>query len=480
MRNEAKKKWIGMSLAVILALSLSGCKESPEEEIVAGKEAERFEQLLQETGASAQQDAEESGENGFREFRHEAKFSGSDGKVTVEVDAAVKEWAGAKPVYRVAPHWVETKDLQNWAEVFFEGNTVYDKRLEKSRSEIEKEILRLKREMDEESLQEEYGADPEILEHAAEFYREQIALYEDLYETAPETVERRETSWEYRPSAYYSMEQGLVPTEEEIALDKTMKLKVEADVDGNTYEIWSSNRREDDFMRQNIWFVTPHEIYDWEKLSDSEESAVELVQGILDRLGMSTWKVHSCTPVELENHEAYYHILCQNSYSGMPVAVLPQLESIGGEEYAARYYYESLEFNVSNGKICFAALESPMDLTAVETENASVLSFEEIMERFQQQMEVQYTEAYLADGEEPEAGKSYLIRVNRIEQELIRIKIPDNEKEFYLVPAWNFYGTVNGQEAEREGGEGGATGSELPLLTLKAVYGTVINTGLGY
>ena len=135
---------------------------------------------------------------------------------------------------------------------------------------------------------------------------------------------------------------------------------------------------------------------------------------------------------------------------------------------------------MSNGKICFAALESPMDLTAVETENASVLSFEEIMERFQQQMEVQYTEAYLAGGEEPEAEKSYLIRVNRIEQELVRIKIPDNEKEFYLVPAWNFYGTVNGQEAEREGGEGGITAFETPLLTLNAVDGTVINTDLGY
>ena len=44
------------------------------------------------------------------------------------------------------------------------------------------------------------------------------------------------------------------------------------------------------------------------------------------------------------------------------------------------------------------------------------------MKRFQTQMEVQYTE-----------------------------KNVRREKEFYLVSAWNFYGTIKGQEAERRG-----------------------------
>ena len=56
----------------------------------------------------------------------------------------------------------------------------------------------------------------------------------------------------------------------------------------------------------------------------------------------------------------------QNSYNGIPVTVLPQMESIGRKEYAAKYFYESLEFDVSNGRIGFAAWESPMDQITVE------------------------------------------------------------------------------------------------------------------
>ena len=85
---------------------------------------------------------------------------------------------------------------------------------------------------------------------------------------------------------------------------------------------------------------------------------------------------------------------------------------------------------------------------------------------------------HICEGELSEnENRRYLIQVNRIEQELVRIKVPDNEKEFYLVPAWNFYGTINGQEAEEEGG---ITSLDSPLLTLNAVDGTVINTYLGY
>ena len=464
----------------VLIFSLIGCQANPEDNIVAGKDAEKFESLLQETESG--EPTEQSMKECVNEFPYEMEFSGSTGLIMVKVNATVKAWNGSLPVYRVAPHIIGQEEVQKWADVFFEGKPAYDKKIEMSKTEIENKILQLKQEMDEESLQEEYGADPEMLKYAKEYYQEQLTLYEELYETAPETVERKETNWEFHPSAYYDRAISLSPnSEEEQRLDKTQKLKIEADIGNSTFEIWATNRQADDFMRQSVWFTMPNDNYEWEHLSGSEESAKELVRETLEELGLSSWKVYSCTPVELENHVAYYHILCQNSYNGIPVTVLPQMESIGGEEYAAKYYYESLEFDVSNGRIGFAAWESPMDQIAVENKNVSTLSFEEIMKRFQTQMEVQYTQNNVRGEKEPGAGNDkYFIRVNQIEQELVRINIPDNEKEFYLVPAWNFYGTINGQEAEREGGEGGITAFESPLLTLNAVDGTVINTDLGY
>ena len=481
MRNgDSSIKIYFLLVITILIFSLTGCQSNPRDEIVVGKDAEKFESLLQ--AAEATDPVDSSSGNCVNEFPYELEFTGSTGVVTVKVDAKVKEWDGNLPVYRVAPHIIGKEEAQKWAGIFFEGETAYDKKIELSKAEIEDKILQIKQEMDEESLQKEYGADPDMLKYAKEYYQEQLELYEELYKTAPDTVERKQTNWEFHPSAYYDAEFGLSPnSEEEQSLDKTQTLKIEADIDNSTYQIWANNRQADDFMWQNVWFTTPYETYEWEHLSEGEENAKTLVQDTLKELGLDTWKVYSCTPVELENHVAYYHVLCQNSYGGIPIAVLPQLETIKGDEYAAKYYYESLEFDVSNGRIRFALWESPMDQIAVENENVSTLSFEEIMKRFQTQMEVQYTENNVRGGDEPETeNDKYFIQVNRIEQELVRIKIPDNEKEFYLVPAWNFYGTINGQEAEREGGEGGITDLGSPLLTLNAVDGTVINTDLGY
>lgn len=477
MRSDNSFKLYSILMIPILTLLLTGCQANPEDEIVAGKDAKKFEAILQATEAI--NSTELSTDVSVNEFPYKMEFKGNTGAITVKVNADVKAWTGNLPVYRVAPHIISQEDVQKWAEIFFEGNPAYDKRGEMSKTEIENYILQLRSEMNDESLQAEYGEDPEILNAAKEYYLEQLALYEELYKTAPVTVERKETSWEFHPSTYYDTKIDLsLNSEEEQELDKTQKLKIEADIGNSIYEIWATNRQADDFMRQSIWFTIPDENYEWEYLSYSEESAKVLVQDTLEALGMNNWKIYSCTPIELENHVAYYHILCQNSYDGFPVTVLPQLENIGGEEYAARYYYESLEFDVSNGKIGFVAWESPMDQIAIENQNVSTLSFEEIMKRFQTQMEVQYTENNIGEGELPEnENRRYLIQVNRIEQELVRIKVPDNEKEFYLVPAWNFYGTINGQEAEEEGG---ITSLDSPLLTLNAVDGTVINTYLGY
>lgn len=119
-----------------------------------------------------------------------------------------------------------------------------------------------------------------------------------------------------------------------------------------------------------------------------------------------------------------------------------QLGNIKGDEnYAALYYYESLSITVSNNRICSLEWMSPMDVVAVENKNVSCLSFEEIMELFKKQMQIEATAGNMANEEQSDV-KMIEAKVDKIEFGLVRIRIPDNEREFYLVPAWTFTGEI--------------------------------------
>ena len=465
------KKCVHIWEILSLCLICSACQATPEDEIVAGKDAEVMESALHETAEISADDKTEDQEQ-ESSFSYSDKFVTSDQRVNVIVDAEVYPITGNIPVYRVRPKTIEVADVQKWADFFFQGQPAYDRVVELSKSEIQDIILDLKQEYDPESLMEEYGTDPENLESVYEYYETHLAYYEALYPTAPEEVIRQETTWEFRPSTYYAVD-PVVAAEDESGL-KTTKLMIETEIDGLTYEIWATNRDEEDFILHRIVFVSDTEEYG--KLETTEDEARTLVKDTLNALGMDNWEIATCTPVERENGVCYYTILCRNSYDGIPAAIVPELDTIKSEDaYAAHYNYETVEFQVSNHQVCSMWWENPLEIVAVENENVKTLSWEEVLERFRNQMEIQYS-AYSIGGEGG-TNSQYFARITHIEQNLTRVTIPDQEGEFYLIPAWHFYGTASGVGSEPEGG---VAYVERPLLSLSALDGTVINTALGY
>ena len=87
-------------------------------------------------------------------------------------------------------------------------------------------------------------------------------------------------------------------------------------------------------------------------------------------------------------------------------------------------------------------------------------------------MQVQYTSSTLEGA--AGSGYQYEILITNIEEGMVRVKVPNKEYEYYMIPAWCFYGRINRHSYDGEGG------LEFPLVTINAIDGSIINTDLGY
>jgi hypothetical protein len=149
-----------------------------------------------------------------------------------------------------------------------------------------------------------------------------------------------------------------------------------------------------------------------------------------------------------------------------------------GLKYVGDWEYESFEILINDDGVLTFEWWSPLDITETVVENSALMPFERIREIFEQR---------LRDTYEPRAKEDYVvdmtINVTRVSLELQRIAEQDSIENGLLVPAWNFYGTM----FERNKGEGdeiyeNKNGFDVPqpLLTVNAVDGSVIDTGMGY
>ena len=456
-------------LLIILVAMLSGCQSTPEDSVVVGKDAAAFEEKLKEKASVSGGETQTYGDTAdaslkFTSEKLKDEFLLNDGHLSIKVDAEVSSIIGSTPVYRVVPDMFTSENVKAWADVLFQGNTAYDAKKIMTKTEISQKILKLQKELDSDELYGEFGSDPTIWEKVKADYEQRITYYKSIYEDAPEEAEISVTDWKFHPWSYYYGD-----GDADALQDKTMETQGYADIGGVEYTLNCAVRNQADYMINNLAFYHygQKETIDKEPVQVSEEEAKALVQEILDDLGLVDWKIDTVGRANICSDDNAKIVVCRRYYNGIPCAVLPQLTTVKGEnDYAAKYYYEDLEFNVVYGEIDSIWYYSPMKIKTVEAENADVLDLDGALGRFKEHISLMYADIEQATS----------VRIRRIEQSLVRIKVPNAEGEFYLVPSWSFYGHVAGEAAESEGGDYLLS----PILCINGIDGSVINTVLGY
>ena len=515
-------RWLAIASYFFALSGLSACQPNPESVAVQGKNHIELESKIEENALEHYDITQIGLEREYKTERYEDFFSGADQKVKILVDAEVISQTGEKPVIRVKPHSITIEDVKKWSEVLLEGQVVYEPKVGWTKSELEKEILRLKNKLnDEQFLLEYYEGDAALIEEVKESYQSWIAAYEKEYETAPESYDRKETDWTFHPFIYYKggIDLNYSGTDTVTASDTDEAFMIEADVDGYVGIISAQNVENNDFVHHRIYFqlATGYDeegILRWNAeqevpITKSEEEILEMVETKLDQMGLSDRKLFASSAMgkaqdmyggqrqyieEGQNEGIYqYSFSFIPTYFGMDVIKQKHMAEKGEDSYSAFYDYETLTVTVANDRIVSIQWRAPLEVINVESANVETLSFEEAKELFKSQMQTEYTIGKLSreaptNSDYAERVKSILsgeIHIDKVIEGLVRIQIPNQPNEYRLVLAWSFQG-----EESLDTGSGYSWREDQPAWrsysltqvyqTINAIDGSFIDVMVGY
>lgn len=139
--------------------------------------------------------------------------------------------------------------------------------------------------------------------------------------------------------------------------------------------------------------------------------------------------------------------------------------------------YEDMTFAVDDTGIVGFSWRSPYKMAGTVTENSNLLKFNEITNIFQTMSLAVNAWDGLAQGNPHLVGMD--ITVDHIQFGLTRVTEQDKRDSGLLVPAWDFFGTMT-YINETDGQTKKFSDGPVPILTVNAIDGSVINRSLGY
>lgn len=463
---------------------LCGCQATPEQSVVTNKNGV-FDAALENNVAenSTEGKTEEiEGEKLPVSEKYESSFSSANGSILYEISVQQTEDIENMDVLRVTPHTFTSEEAEHIAHAIFGDATVYEYSTGMSKAELEKSILEMRQYISNwDALVEHYGGDETLAAQVERDYEERIGNLERLYSTASDNVEPMACEWAFHDYGYYED-----PSWGSVFGDaSTQELKATIWAEGLPYVYCVVNRDEQDYRLHNIsayiddLLVPESQKYSTEPISDADvEVLCARAKKILDGMGMGEWVVESAEVASRGSDDELFSVctvIACPVYNGIKVSYQEQLSNLKSDDaYASNYYYENITFTFSGGRLTSFYYYSPLDVVDVK-EQVAVLSFDEVVEKFQTQMKLNDAEYYWG-------ATTAETEVTDVELGLARIRIQNNETDFYLTPAYTFRGTTTIYDSVGRVIEfmPGVAEVEESLLTVNAVDGTIINTQLGY
>ncbi|MDO4572307.1 MAG: DUF6034 family protein, partial [Clostridia bacterium] len=168
-----------------------------------------------------------------------------------------------------------------------------------------------------------------------------------------------------------------------------------------------------------------------------------------------------------------YELRCLRSVNGVPVASPDGVCSrTDAGEYGIEWYYEGLVLSVTDEGIATVRWNAPLEILDTVTDDASLLPYAEISTILQTILALQ-EEQLLNTG----AWEAVSLRLHSVTLSLQRVSDRNAHREGLLIPVWNVYGERSMTAAD---GSVREEFSRLPLITINAIDGSVIDAAQGY
>lgn len=534
-----RRKIISAILLVGLLFSLAACQPAPEKEVVVSKNDGAFEQAIttdagENGGVSTQAengDAPNSAAAENTAFSYTDSFTSTDGKITYNINAQVDVPTVNMPIVQVRPMVINGPKARQIVQALFGDAPIYEKTNEKSKSEWEDLIISISNWTSDEAIREAHGDN--LIQDEIESIRASrqsiLDSYKAAYEQAREVVPKEECQFRfYREFTRYSFDGAGANADEpsyyeDIPYGQGYELQAVAEMDSLRYHIWFNNREADDFRNHSVSVfieetggpdimneykrsvgLLSEEAPTAEQIAAAEQKAREM----LSAMGIGDWQVkgeeqHNDFTESEDAHKDYFiSVQCLPVYEDVVVTRQQGLSNIKStNEYASNYYYEELNFQLSNdGRLLSFHYTGPLELVQVVNANVPVMSMAEIQQRVHEQLILsdldslwEYNRPGVIENmfggapmsaEELATQKAFFTAVSAeynitsVEIGLARTRIKDNKTDFYLVPAVTLRGqsTILNAQGDNLGviATGVMPGQDTTILGLNLVDGTVL------
>ncbi len=496
------KKISMIVLAALMLLSMAACQATPNKNIVIGKSLDDMIDKATESQTAEQSRAQGStiaAKVGAKEI-YTTELVDAQGKVTIHVNADVQipDVSGVS-VQRVGKGEFTQAQVDVLMDMLMKGEAFSGDDFKLTKSEIQQQILEIQA-MDIEDASE----NSDIASKRGEGYQDAVlAQLQEQLETAPETNERIPITGQ------------LEPMDPEIDFDSGNKLYALAQSDQGGYESLSIYNYKDypgntidytseknGFSRNMGYFMTKEAmelssytgIESIESIPDatiSQEDAKAQAEALISALGVENMMCDEADKMYGGSYEmmvdgseyinprkCVWFLRYSRSVDNVPVTyTVYDCMKVEENNQSAPWSYEDMTFAIDDTGIVGFSWRSPYTAAETITQNANLISFDDVTDVFEtMSMAVHAWDGY-AQGS-PNL-KAVNITVDHIKFGLARITEQNKRDSGLLVPVWDFFGTAT-QIFDQNGQEKRYGDGHIPILTINAIDGSIINRSLGY
>ena len=454
------KRLIALILLTLTLTMCAACQPTPEKPAVQSKGDGTLEQRI----AAASQEFVSD------DITVKEEFESKTPKVTICVDAKVDmpDEIKALPVVEGEKGEFTNEFLQAFLEAVGEGHEYYDPVTDKTKTQIQEELKELESHMTEEYLNEYYNGDADMIAYAKKEFEKQHEALVEVYKKSPDTITRKKSDMELKPSAYYvsSAERDIIIKEmkEHLGKDRADAFLNNSDSyhgiayldDG--YMIGVSVKMYDNKTRHNYAlnyicgkYLSDSDFMPTYKVEDTsctidDETAVRIADEFVKRAGFTEFALSEYEKVMCGRAAdiPLYRIVYRRTINSVVSNEVPE----GYAENRPTYQDEHIEMQIADEGVINFIYTNPIAIGRTINEGVGVKDFDEVYEIYKEQAALTYDNVY---GREESLeneneiidlrSERAVVSIDSIKLRYIRIAEKDKQLTYLYVPAYVFSGS---------------------------------------
>ena len=465
-------------IIIIMVVFVSACQQDPEKQAVANKGGDEFEERLMRKSSSENDVSYFS----FKEFKD--NFELKDGLTSIAIDAKVEiPNVQRYPVVLVKPVPVTDADVKRIANVLMPGARYYKMPEAMTKEQIENAIvykeLFIKNMND--SLKDNKITQALIQQalDAIKTEEEEIMQLKKEYEKAPESIKLDMASLILKD---IENEYGEIKRSDYIyaILENADIACFVASVNDNGGSNVSFNREIPIYSLYDNMTTNTKDIPE-KDIDLSFEEAVVIAKQTIENMKLDLHLSAAITDLKgISNYTSGYPSYIFH-FSKMIHDVPTTYEESRGtdlidmDDYRDTVEYEDMQIVINDNGIVHFEYRSKHDVIEVINNDVWLMTFEDMYEKAKDAFEYNYDKVNFLQDDVLIQSPKEVITIDRITLGLMRINKKDDYDTYWLIPVWDFFGSIYYPETEETGNNGYNS-----FLTINAIDGSVIDRGFGY